>query len=313
MLNLNNKKINWVKLLFWGMVVTVATMAYFGILDSTQNYLNSDEMTLKIGKLKLTPYRIINAVVILLTLLWLSTKVTGVAEKALKSANKLDSSDRTLILKSLSIVLYLIVFLISLSALGVDLTTVTIFGGALGIGLGFGLQKIASNFISGIILLFEKTISEGDLIELPNTPQGFVKRTSARYTLLETYDGREVMIPNEDFITSRVTNYTFSNKVGRMELNLSVANDSDPYKVKEIIFGAAKNHKLCSKRKEPECHLLSITASSMDFRLLVWLDDITDGRFSTTNDILMQVWEEFKKVGIRFPHPQMDINISNTI
>ena len=118
-------------------------------------------------------------------------------------------------------------FLFSLDLIGLDIMTFTVFSGAVGIGIGFGLQKVTSNFISGLILLFEKSIEQDDLIELNDGTYGFVQHTGARYTLIETFDGKEIMIPNEDFITNRVINWTYSNSNGRVDIELGVSYNSD--------------------------------------------------------------------------------------
>jgi len=303
-------KVNWAKIISLMMLLSIATLWHIGMLEPAVDYLNSKELTIKLGSARLTPYILLKGVFILTFLLWAFSYINKTTDRILHKIPQLNASDRALVIKSLSIILYFTAFLVTLSAVGIDITTISVIGGALGIGIGFGLQKIASNFISGIILLFEKTINEGDLVELPNTPLGFVKKTSARYTLLELPDGRELMIPNEDFITSRVMNYTFSNRFGRVEFNLSISSDSDPHQARNVMLNVVKNHPLCSQYKQPDVFLTSLTPT-IDFTVRFWLDNVTDGKLSATSDVLFSILDEFKKNKILLPYSQMDINIKN--
>jgi small-conductance mechanosensitive channel len=307
----NKIRFSWVRLGLLLMTSIAALLWYMGVHETVIELLNSKELTIKIGKIKLTPYIVLKALFFLLILLWVAGKISLALDKAVSKVTNLKPNDRILLTKIINIFLYVIVFLVSLSVIGIDITTISVLGGAVGIGLGFGLQKIASNFISGIILLLEKTIEEGDLIELPNNISGFVRKIRARYTLLETYDGKEIMVPNEDFITSKVTNCTFSSKLGRMEINIGFSYDSDLRKIKNIILSAAKNHRLCSKVKSPDVYLLEFGSNTVNFKLHMWLDDITDGKFTATNDILFEVWEQCQKFGIKISHPQLEINLKN--
>lgn len=313
MKKLNGKDINWIKIIFWVTVIVIAVLWHFGLLEPLKTYLNSKELKFKIGKLSFTPFIILKSLVIFIVLLWISNKVSNRLEKVLSKTKHVSSNNRALVSKISSIVLYFVSFLIVLSILGIDISSITVLGGAIGIGIGFGLQKIASNFISGLILLFEKSISEGDLVELTGGGHGFVKRTTGRYTLIETYDGKEVMIPNEDFITSRVTNWTYSSKLGRIDLAIGVSFDSDPHKAKEIILNAAKNHRLCSTKKPPEVFLLEFGESSLNFKLLMWLDDITEGKYTATNDILFEIWDKFKENDIKIPYPNTEVHFTNAL
>ena len=195
--------------------------------------------------------------------------------------------------------------------IGLDLTTLTVFGGALGIGLGFGLQKIASNFISGLILLLERSVEQDDLIELPDGTSGFVRRSSARYTLIETFDGKEILIPNEDFITNRVTNWTLSSTKARIQINLGVAYGSDIEQAQELILQAAREHPRCIEDPEPQCFLLNFGDSSVDFTLLFWVENVVDGRWAPQSEVMFAIWRKFREHGIEIPFPQRDLHIKS--
>jgi small-conductance mechanosensitive channel len=307
----SKKRINWVKILFWVSVIVIAALMYYGVFDNVKAFLNDKSLKIKLGTLSFTPYKLLKAFVIFIIALWVSGRLSSFIEKALRRSNSVSPASRALTVKILNILFYAISGLIGLHVLGIDVTTITVFGGAIGIGIGFGLQKIASNFISGIIMLFERSINEGDLVELQGGGSGFVRRISGRYTLVEDYNGKEIMIPNEDFISSRVTNFTLSNRLGRLDIQIGVSYDSDIHKAQRIILDAARNHPLCSKDKAPDCYLREFGDSAVIFLLQMWLDDVTEGRFDATNDILFEVWDKFKSEGIGIPYPQLEVHVKD--
>jgi small-conductance mechanosensitive channel len=193
--------------------------------------------------------------------------------------------------------------------LGIDLTALAVFSGDLGIGIGFGLQKVTSNFISGIIILFEKTVQNDDLIELNDGTLGFLRNTGSRASLIETYDGKEVMVPNEDLITNRVINYTHSNKKARIKINIGVSYDCDLEKAQKLILEAAKEHPRTTKDPEALCFLEEFADSSVNFILLFWVNDVIEGRYGPRSDVLFSIWNKFKENNIEIPYPQRDIHI----
>ena len=215
--------------------------------------------------------------------------------------------------KALQILIYFIAFQVGMNFLGIDLTALAVFSGALGIGIGFGLQKITSNFISGIIILFEKTVQNDDLIELNDGTLGFIRNTGSRASLIETYDGKEVMVPNEDLITNRVINYTHSNKKARITINIGVSYDCDIKKAQELILEAASEHPKTAKEPEPLCFLREFADSSVNFLLLFWINDVIDGRYGPQSDVLFSIWEKFKENNIEIPYPQRDIHIKESL
>ena len=158
-------------------------------------------------------------------------------------------------------------------------------------------------------MLFERSIEEGDVVELESGVYGYVRNTTARYTLVETYDGKEIMIPNEEFIINRVTNWTYSNSRGRLELNIGVSYDSDLHKVREIIMDAVKSHPMTSNVEEPKVHLFEFGDSSVNFLIFVWSEDISNARYRMKSDILFKIWDDFKANNIEIPFPQRDIHI----
>lgn len=292
-----------------GLLLSILGLGYFGQLETIKAYLSADNLVFGFGTVNLSLYDVIAASLIVILIFWLATIVSEFAATQLKRFSIINASNRALATKITQIAIYIIALLIALDFIGIDLTTLTIFSGALGIGLGFGLQKISSNFVSGLILLFEKSIEEGDLLELEDGTYGFIRKASARFTLIETFDGKEVLVPNEDLITSRVTNWTYSNPRGRVEVKIGVAYKSDIQEARRLILEAAREHPRCSVAVEPTCFLLNFGESSVDFTLHFWVDDVTEGRWEPQSDVMFSIWEKFKANNIQIPFPQRDLHL----
>jgi small-conductance mechanosensitive channel len=287
-------------------------LAMMGYLQRAHEFLDSDAMSFWIGDMRFSAYLVIRNLLVILALIWVTGILSNFGRERIKSLHRLKSNNRSILSKGYQVILYIGAFLFGLHILGIDLTGLAIFSGAIGIGVGFGLQKITSNFISGMILLFEKSIEEGDLIEMSDGVAGFVRDTGARYTLVETFEGREIMIPNEDFITNRVTNWTFSNSQGRIDINIGVSYGSDIGKAYDIMLETANEHPRSSPGREAECFLVDFGESSVDFTLYFWVDDIIDGRKRPRSDVLFTIWKKFKEAGIEIPFPQRDLHIKQS-
>lgn len=236
--------------------------------------------------------------------------LSNVGNGQIRKIKKISSTTRSLLIKVWDVLVYVLALLFVLNSLGFKLTTFTVIGGALGVGIGFGLQKISSNFISGIILLFERSIEVNDLIEMGDI-YGFVRRLGARFCLIETFDGKEVFVPNEDLITSRVTNWTYSNSRARVELTVGVSYNADPLKVQQLILEAAHEHEECLADPAPSCYLREFGDSSVNFLLYFFVPDVTKGRFQIHSEVMMSIWYKFKENGIEIPFPQRDVSIKN--
>ena len=199
------------KWLLFLVLISIVVATYLGYFDSVRQVLDTPALTLRIGSFGFSAYTLLSSIIAIALVFWTTAIIVDTVEHRISGIQSMRAANRALVLKLAQIVIYLVAFLVGLDFVGIDLTTLTVFSGAVGIGLGFGLQKIASNFISGLILLMEKSIEEGDLIELSDGTFGYIRRASARYTLVETFDSKEILVPNEDLITSRVVNWTFSN------------------------------------------------------------------------------------------------------
>jgi small-conductance mechanosensitive channel len=303
---------DWIaKLLLTVIVIAFLAAGFLGYLNPIVTSLDSNTLAFQVGEKRISAYLVVKALIAMALLFWMAGIFSNLSEKKVKALRKINASNRALITKALQIFIYFIAALIALDILGIDLTALTVLGGAIGIGIGFGLQKITSNFISGLILLFEKSIEEDDLVELEDGTAGFVRHTGARYTLIETFEGRELMIPNEDFITKRVTNWTFSNTKGRIDIDIGVSYSSDLDKVSELILEAANEHPRCSRNTDAECFLVGFGDSSVNFTLYFWVDDIIEGRKRPRSDVLFSIWRKLKENNIEIPFPQRDLHIKN--
>lgn len=302
----------WVaKVLLLIIAVGFFVSGFMGYLTPVQNFLSSEAMSFKVGDTQFSAFLIAKSAAIIILLLWLAGLTSDFGETRLKQLKNVKASNRSLIIKALQVLIYFVAFLVAMDLLEIDLTGLAIFSGAIGIGVGIGLQKIASNFISGIILLFEKTIVEDDLIELEDGTAGFVRHTGARYTLIETFENREIMIPNEDFITHRMTNWTYTNTLGRIDITIGVSYESDLKKVFELMIEAAKEHPKCSEKQLPDCYLEEYGDSAVIFTLYFWVDNIIEGRKKPKSDVLFSIWNKFEANNIQIPFSQQDVHIKN--
>ena len=211
---------------------------------------------------------------------------------------------------SLTLGRYLVICIgifIVFAALGVDGTSLTVIGGGLSVGIGFGLQTIISNFISGIILLFEQSLRPGDIIEVDGV-LGTVDKLSIRATTVRTFDNVEKIIPNETLFTSTVTTYTQSSRVTRVVMTIGVSYNSEPKEVMEILLAAAQEHGLVLEEPEPAVFFQDYNASSIDFHLAIWLADPSYLK-RVPSDLRLMIWNEFEKRGIEIPFPQQDLHL----
>ncbi|MDR3162456.1 MAG: mechanosensitive ion channel [Helicobacteraceae bacterium] len=200
--------------------------------------------------------------------------------------------------------------IVGLSALGINLSSLAFVAGAVSVGVGFGLQNIVSNFISGIILMFEKTVRVGDLVELPTKERGYVKRINMRSTIIVTSDNIEIIVPNQTFITQNIVNFSYSDNIYRLKVPFSAAYGSDIERVKSVVLDKINNSNLrFAREKKPVVLLESLGASSLDFSLVVYiktgLNEVVPFHF----DFLPLIYDALNAAGISIPFPQADIHI----
>lgn len=282
-------------------IVPITLMHLFGVWEPVTNTLKDAEFT--VGQSKINAYGALKSGAALIALFWITGFIVQAMDKRLRRIRRMHVSNRVLIMKFFQTILYFVVFLVALGMLGVDFTALSVLGGALGVGIGFGLQKIASNFISGIILLFEKSVMVDDLIMLEDGTTGFIRQNAARYTRIEVADGRDIMIPNEEFITQRVTTLTHGKRDGRIEIKLTVEFDSDIEQVRSLLLEAAKVCKECKKDPAPSAFLTALGDHGQEYSLYLWLDDIVAGTLGPRHNVLSEIMRLFRKHGITLAYP----------
>jgi small-conductance mechanosensitive channel len=291
------------KMFAWVAWIYVAA-SIFGVKDNVVTFLEST--TFGFGP-KFNLLFVLNGVFLFGLLLWMSYLVGGFAERRISKIDELTPSLRVLIGKIVRIGLVLLAVMIGLSTLQIDLTALTVLSGAVGVGLGFGLQKVVSNFVSGIIILMDQSIKPGDTITLGET-FGWIRELRARFVSVVTRDGREYLIPNEDFITHEVINWSFSDRYVRLDVAFGVSYSSDPHQVSALAIDAAKVvDRVRASGKEPVCWMTEFGDSSLNFLLRFWIDDPQKGLTNVRGQVLLVVWDTFKEHDINIPFPHREI------
>ena len=281
-----------------------AALVILGINDDTAAFL--DSLALPLGAIRLSALMVLKAALLLIATVWLAVVVGNYLDERVRSSEELTPSIRVLVGKVAKIGLVLVAGAIALSSVGVDLTALTVFSGAVGVGLGFGLQKVVSNFVSGVIILLDKSIKPGDTISLEGT-FGWIRELRARFVSVVTRDGREYLIPNEDFITQRVINWSFSDNLVRLDVNFGVSYDADPHKVSQLAIEAAMSVARVEADRRPVCWLTDFGESSLDFVLRFWIRDPQQGLTNVRGKVLLALWDTFKENGISIPYPHREI------
>jgi len=285
-------------LLFVAMVaLVVGVLNATGWKEPVSDYLAT--ITFSVGKYRFSMLELMHGVVVLVVVFWLASVSSRTLENNLRHSSLMSYATRELTVKFFRVFAFFAALLVGLSALGVDLTAFAVFGGALGVGIGLGLQKITSNFVSGVTLLMEKSIKLGDLIEVGGI-LGWVRQLNIRYTLVETLDGRAFLIPNEELISTRVISWTYTDNQARIEILVKTDFNADPAKALSIMLAAAKAHPKCLRSPEPTCFLTEFTDTGMQFSLTFWIANIKEGRASPRNEVMLGIVRNFREAGIAF-------------
>lgn len=279
---------------------TLAALNITGLLGPAIEVM--DALSLNVGELRISLLTVVKGMASLALLLWGASALSRILEARINRLPDLTPSVQVLLGKLLKITLLTLAVLIALNSVGIDLTALAVFSGAIGVGIGFGLQKVVSNLISGVILLLDKSIKPGDVIELEDT-FGWITSLGARYVSVVTRDGKEYLIPNEDLITHRVVNWSFSNDLVRLEIPFGVDYSCDPHEVRRVAREAAAKSPRVSDETLPVCHLVGFGDSSLDFLLRFWIKDPQAGVVNIKGEVLLAVWDAFKEQGIEIPYP----------
>ena len=243
--------------------------------------------------------------------LWVSLGIARIVEGQVQGLKRLSPSLRVLIVKIIRITFIVAATMVALSSMGINLSSLTVLGGAVGLGLGFGLQKVVSNFVSGIILLLDNSIKPGDVIEIEGS-YGWINNLHARYASVITRDGTEHLIPNEDLITQRVINWSFTDELVRLRVPIGVSYNADPHECIRLILEVTNSIDRVLKNQAPACLLKGFGESSVDLELRFWVGDPANGVSNIKSEILLKVWDIFKEHNIEIPFPQRDLHIRSS-
>mgnify|MGYP000097234466 FL=1 len=288
-------------------VIPIGALYALGVLDPVM--VGMAETGVSIGNINFSVLALVRGIIAGSLLFWLG-HWSNTQSVAYIERQRMRPAIRQLLTKVAEFAIFGFAFLLLMNIMGVDLGSLAVLGGAIGVGLGFGLQKIASNFISGVILLVEGQATVGDYVELDGGEAGTIIKMTARATFLETFDGRWIVVPNEDFITTRVVNYSDSGSANRLEAPFSVSYDTDINKIPAIIEAAVSAHPSVLQSPEPpDCELRGFGESGIDFVVEFWVNGIDDGKNKYTSDILFVVWNALRDNDIEIPFPQRVIEI----
>jgi small-conductance mechanosensitive channel len=282
-----------------------AALSILGKLDPTIEAL--DSVSVVLGGLRLTPLLVIEFGVILIVALWLANIISNFAEGRITESADLTPSIQVLLAKMIRLGLLIFAVVIAMGAVGINLSALAIFSGAAGVGIGFGLQKIVANFVSGIILLVDKSVKPGDLVTIGDN-SGRISAMKTRYISVAAGDGREFLIPNEDLVTQRVTNWTYTDKNTLVKVNFATSYDADPRLVCKLAIEIATTVPRALKGRPPNCILTEFAEAGMRFSLTFWIAD-PDGMDHVKSEVMLSLWDAFKREGIHVPYPVREIRV----
>lgn len=294
--------------IFSVLIWIIAALHIIGIYDNIVGILNN--ISYSSGNINISLLTFIQGILTLTIFMWVAIKISTLSEKKIHKINVFSPSIRELLTKILKFIIYTSVILITMSSLGIDLTALTVVSGAVGVGIGFGLQKIVSNFFSGIIILLDKSVKPGDIIEIDNV-YGQIKSIRLRFISLLTLDGKEYIIPNEDLITKPVINWSYSNNLVRTSVKVGVSYNSDVNKAMELIEESVKKIDRILNSPEPKIFLKEFADSSVDIEVKFWIKDPGNGISNVKSEVNKRIWNLFKEHNIEIPFPQQDIHLKS--
>ncbi|MGZ9809392.1 mechanosensitive ion channel family protein [Pseudoroseicyclus sp. H15] len=282
------------------------TLSITGLTDEVQLLLSS--LSFDVGSTTFSLWLILQAVVIIGALFAAARFVSKGLSSRIQRNEDLSPSLRVLMVKLAQIILFAAAFFIGLRVVGVDLTGLAFLSGAIGVGLGFGLQKVVSNLVSGVILLLDRSIKPGDVISLGET-FGWITTLSARYVSITTRDGKEYLIPNEDLITGQVVNWSHSDQFVRLDIHFGTSYGDDPHLVRRVAIEAAAGVNRVLSDRPPVCHITGFGDSSVDYILRFWITDPSGGLTNIRGNVFLALWDAFKENGISIPFPQREVKV----
>jgi small-conductance mechanosensitive channel len=299
----------WAKLIAWA-AWSLAALSILGLLAPTIEVL--DAAAIPIGGDEISLWDVMRSTIALAVLLSVALYLASLIESRIRTSQTLSPTVQVLFTKSLKMVLISLAVIVAINSVGIDLTALAVVGGLLGVGIGFGLQKIVSNLISGVILLIDKSIKPGDIISVGGT-YGWVTALGGRYVSVVTRDGVEHLIPNETLISEPVENWTHTQRRTRLKLDLFVHHDSDLKEVLALCEDAAASTARVLPEPAPKCLFIEFGESSLKLQLRFWIGDAQNGVQNVKSDVLIEIWQRFKQQGVRVPYPQRDLHVRSSV
>ncbi|WP_411957005.1 mechanosensitive ion channel family protein [Paracoccus homiensis] len=291
----------------WGAWIWV-TLHLTGLTGSVAGFL--DSLALSIGDLRLSALTVLKALVVTGLMISGARSLSRTIAGRLAMNEDISPTMRVLTAKLLQVVLFSLAVIVGLKAVGFDLTGLAVFSGAVGVGLGFGLQKVVSNLVSGVIILLDKSVKPGDVISLGDT-FGWIEELGARYVSVVTRDGKEYLIPNEDLVTGQVVNWSHSNDLVRLDLNFGASYGDDPHEVSRLAIEAAMTVGRVLRDRKPVCWVTGFGDSSVDYVLRFWIADASTGLTNVRGQVFLALWDAFKQAGVSIPFPQREVRVMN--
>jgi small-conductance mechanosensitive channel len=298
----------WAKLVA-GAAWTVAALNILNLLDPTIALL--DDLSVTFSTVRISALTLIKGLFTLAVLLWVAAVLSRMLERRIKSLPNVTPSVQVLFAKLLKIVFLVTAVIVAMDTVGIDLSAFALFGGAVGVGVGFGLQKVVSNLISGVILLLDKSIKPGDVVTVGDT-YGWINSLGARYASVITRDGMEHLIPNENLITQEVINWSFTGNEVRLHIPVGVAYHADVRKAMALCVEAAGECPRVLTRPEPRCLLTAFGENSVSLEIRFWINDPQNGTANARSQVLLAVWDRFHAEDIEIPFPQRDLHLKTT-
>ncbi|MCW8962945.1 MAG: mechanosensitive ion channel [Gammaproteobacteria bacterium] len=283
----------------------IVALHLLGVLPDIEALLN--DLAITIGDKRVSVLDVIKVTVSIAVFLIVATWLSRTLENRVMNSRHLGISMRMALSKTIKIVLLSLAVLIALNSVGFDLTVLTVFGGALGVGLGLGLQRITSNFISGMILLYDRSIRPGDVITIGDR-FGWVQELRARYVVVRDRDGVETLIPNENLITSEVTSWSHSDRAVRVKIKVQISYQDDPEEAMQVILQACEHPRVLND-PPVATRLMDFGDNGMNLEARVWINDPEAGVNGVRSDINLAIWKGFKEAGITIPYPQRDVHV----
>ncbi len=296
-------------------IIPIAILHVFGWLDDVTTYL--DSIKIQLGNIGLSLHAVIRVLIFGSILFWLGRISNDTGKQYIRKQENIEVGTREVFAKLFEIGLFFVIFILLLQVMGISLTTLAVFGGALGVGLGFGLQAIASNFISGLIILLDRSLTVGDYIELEDGRGGTISALNMRSTILETFDGKDIVVPNETFVTSSFVNWTHADIKQRYSIEFQVSYETDMEKLVEVLKEVVASHPQvisgvdATPEEQPDAEISSFADSGIEVLVEFWMEGVDDGVNRVDADLKMMIWKALKENNISFPYPQREVRILN--